>query len=123
MILGIGTDLVSVERIARIIARSPRFVQRVFHPQEQNDANGRADRLAVRYAAKEAWLKAMGLPLFSVALPDVFVEIKATGQPILCLAGKAAELAEEHGMEFCHLSLTHEKSYALAVVVLEGVRK
>lgn len=120
MILGVGVDLVSVPRLAQILARSPRFAARVFHVREQTQAAGRPERLAARFAAKEAWLKAMGLPLFSVPLVDVWVDLADNGQPRLELSGRAAELAAERGVAACHLSLSHTAETAAAFVVLEG---
>ncbi|MDP8225417.1 MAG: holo-ACP synthase [Candidatus Lernaella stagnicola] len=120
MILGVGVDLVSVPRIERIIARSPRFLRRVYHPVEIEEANGRPDRFATRFAAKEAWLKAMALPLFTVPLTEVRIEIGRSGQPQLHLDGRAAELARERNVHNCHVSLSHTATEAVAVVVLEG---
>jgi holo-[acyl-carrier protein] synthase len=120
MILGVGADLVAVERIRRALDRSPRFAAHVFHPDEIAETRGRPQNLAARFAAKEAWLKAMGLPLFSVALPDVRVRCGADGRPVLQLADRASALSRERGVRAIHLSLAHEGDYALAWVVLEG---
>lgn len=120
MIVGIGADLVSVRRLEKILDRSPLFARRVFHAVEQAQAAGRPERLAARFAAKEAWLKALGLPLFSAPLTDIWVENAPDGRPLLRIEGKAAQLAGARGVARCHLSLSHTPDTALAVVVLEG---
>ncbi len=120
MILGVGTDLVAIARVERALTRSPRFAGRVFHPQEIAEAQQRPAGLAARFAAKEAWLKAMGLPLFAVALTDICVSCGVDGRPGLQLANEAATLSERRGVRAVHLSLTHERDYALAFVTLEG---
>lgn len=120
MILGVGTDLVSIERIARAVGRSERFTRRVYHPQELKETRDRPENLAVRFAAKEAWLKAMSLPLFSVPLVDVFVTYMPSGQPQIEVRGKAKEAMQNKGVAKVHLSMSHDREYALAVVVLEG---
>jgi len=120
MILGIGADIADIERVARIVKRSPRFVQRVYHPVEQDDAAGRGERWATRFAVKEAWLKAMALPLFSVPFNEIYVEIAADGQPLLRLTGKAQRLSQSRNVGRIHVSLSHDGGRALAFVVLEG---
>jgi len=120
MIVGIGVDLVSVPRLAKILNRSPRFRRRVYHETELAQTADRPERLAARFAAKEAWLKALGLPLFSVPLTDVWVATGPGGKPELHTAGKAAQIARERGVARCHLSLSHTSDAAVAVVVLEG---
>jgi holo-[acyl-carrier protein] synthase len=120
VIRGVGVDLVSVERLRRILERTPRFRSRVFHPVEIRQAADRADRLAARFAAKEAWLKAMQLPLFSVALTEIWVETDDDGRPRLLTTGTAALLMESRGVKQIHLSLSHDDDRAIAMVVLEG---
>jgi holo-[acyl-carrier protein] synthase len=120
MILGVGADLVAVGRIERALARSPRFASRVFHSSEMEETAGGAARLAARFAAKEAWLKAMGVPLFAAPLTDIIVACGADGRPAMRLGNKAAELSHERGVRTIHVSLSHDQGYALALVLLEG---
>ena len=125
MIIGIGIDLVQVERLAKALrAHGTRFEERVYTDGERSDCNGRADRvqgLAARFAAKEACLKALGTG-WSGGLSFRQVEVirSPTGSPSLLLAGAAAERARTLGVRSIHLSLTHEPGVAAAVVVLEG---
>jgi len=120
VIRGVGVDLVSVERLGWILERTPRFRSRVFHPVEIRQAADRPDRLAARFAAKEAWLKAMQLPLFSVALTEIWVENDDDGRPRLRTTGGAAALLAARGVTEIHLSLSHDDRQAIAMVVLEG---
>ncbi len=120
VILGVGVDMVSVTRLRRIVARSPRFCRRVYHENELTQTANRPERLAARFAAKEAWLKAMGLPLFSTPLTDIRVQLDPSGKPNLVLTGAALALSRKRGVTRCHVSLSHTDTDAIAVVVLEG---
>ncbi len=125
MILGLGLDLVDVARMARILdgppARAERFVARVFTPGERSFCDARADRAsryAARFAAKEAALKALGVPR-GLRFHELEV-VRDEGAPVLSLAGAAAEAARRIGVERLHLSITHDGGIAAAVVVAEG---
>lgn len=125
MILGVGIDLVETSRIARALSsHGGRFERRVFGQAEVACCNGRANRaecFAARWAAKEAFVKAVGTGLGGGVSPrDVEVRGGAGEPPRLFLSGRAAERAREMGVRAVHLSLTHEGSYAAALVVLEG---
>lgn len=124
MILGLGLDLVDVARVARILegpaARAERFLVRVFTPGERSYCDGvvdRATRYAARFAAKEATLKALGVPA-GLRLLDIEV-VRGAGAPTLRLAGTAAEAARVLGAARLHLSITHDGGTAAAVVVAE----
>jgi len=123
--IGVGIDVVAIDRIARALdEHGGRFERRVFTQGEIDDCSGRVDRilaLAARFAAKEACLKALGTGWSSgLGFRDVEVERDAAGPPRLRLHGAAAERASEIGATRFHLSLTHEATVAAAVVVLEG---
>ena len=124
MVLGIGIDLVSVERMNAAIGRGEdRFLDRLFTAREQSEASGagRAERFAARFAAKEAAFKALGTGWGQgVGWRNVEVVREASGKPHLELSGRAAELAREKGVTRSHLSLSHHGGMAAAVVVLEG---
>mgnify|MGYP000229958610 FL=1 len=123
MILGIGIDVIQVERIRRW-ASIPGLYERYFHPQELEMAkrNGPAAvlSLAARFAAKEAFGKALGTGLYGIQLRDINVVNDPHGKPELILEGKALEIFRKLGGKKVHVSLTHEEDYALAMVVLEG---
>lgn len=124
MIVGLGIDVASVERIARSLERfGERFWERILTAEERADlADRRADRaaaLAGRFAAKEALSKALGAPR-DVWWQDVVVRRARGGRPQLELRGPATVRAKELGVARMHLSLTHDAGVAAAVVVLEA---
>lgn len=124
MILGTGVDLVQVGRIGRLREKhGERFLNRVYTLAELDVCLGRASPdqgLAARYAAKEAAMKALGTGLAKgIGWRDVEVANR-DGRPVLLLHGRAARIAEEMGVKNCALSLTHEKEYAMAFVVMES---
>lgn len=124
MILGVGVDLVSVERMQAAIARwEGRLVGRLFTTEEVAACQRRARpevHLAARFAAKEALLKAIGIGWGRGAAWRE-VEVQGTGAPLLCLRGRVQELAAARGVQRTHLSMSHDGGYAIAVVVVSDV--
>ena len=124
MISGVGIDLVRIERIARWIDR-PGLIERFFHPEEIEAATsrgaGKAASLAARFAAKEAFGKALGTGLSGLELREVCVHNDERGQPFVTLHGASAVLFAARGGGNVHCSLSHEKDYAIALVVIEAV--
>lgn len=123
-VLGVGVDAVDVPRFRAVVARRPGVADRVFSDGERAYAARFADpatRLAARFAAKEAAMKAMGAGLGAFALRDVEVARDDRGAPVLLLRGAAADLARERGVARWHLSLTHTATSAVAVAVAESV--
>ncbi len=122
MILGLGVDIVHVRRIHHWLA-VPGLVQRFFHPDEIVAAEGRghsaALSLAARFAAKEAFGKALGTGLSGIALRDIQVMNNHNGRPDMKLYGTALARFEAAGGRGLHLSLTHESDNAVAVVIIE----
>jgi len=117
---GIGIDAVEVERFRRVINRTPGVVRRVFTEGERAAGARRrdpAERLAARFAAKEAVMKALGVGLGAFKFHDVEVVNAPSGKPSLVLRGRAAALAAEQGVESWQLSLTHTDRTAQAVAV------
>jgi holo-[acyl-carrier protein] synthase len=122
-LVGIGVDLVDVGRLRAAIERRPRLATRVFTEAELATASGsvRADqRLAARFAAKEATMKALGVGLGAFGLRDVEVVLSERGAPSLVLHGAAAALAAQLGAGVLHVSLSHTATAAGAVVVAEA---
>ncbi len=115
--LRVGLDFVDVERFASALARRPRLAERIFTSRERAQSRGRAERLAARFAAKEATWKALGVGLGATALHDVEVVSLPSGEPTLVLSGRAAQLAERRGLSTLAVSLTHTERAASAVVV------
>ena len=122
-VVGIGTDLVDLARFRDVLARRPTLVERLFTEGEREYAQRRGDpleRYAVRFAAKEAVLKALGVGLGAASWHDIEVERDDDGRPSLALTGRAAELADAAGVTEWALSLTHGDTAALAVAVALG---
>ena len=125
MIVGTGVDISEVDRIAAAVKRfGDRFLQRVFTPAEIRYCMAKpnaAERLAARFAAKEAGMKAIGTGLhYGVTWQDV-EGLRMPGQrPILQFHGKEAEFAARLGCKRTHLSLSHTKEQAIAYVILES---
>ncbi len=125
MIKGIGTDLVSVRRIEAVLARHPKsFAQRVLHLNELEIFDNHHDPcayLAKRFAAKEAVSKALGTGIAKgVSFGEIEISNDMFGQPRIELHDNTKAVAESMGVKHYHLSLSDEKEYAIAYVVLEG---
>ena len=122
MIVGLGIDVASVERVARALERfGDKLWERVLTSSEQKALAARGDRavaLAGRFAAKEAFAKALGAPR-DVWWQSVEVSTGALGAPSLSLSGPAEERAKRLGVTKSWVSITHDAGIAAAVVVLE----
>lgn len=118
--IGIGTDLVELDRFRAVLARSPGLVDRLFTPAERSYAERRTDpteRFAARFAAKEAVLKALGLGLGRVAFREIEVFRAESGAPSVQLHGAAAREAEALGVGRWLLTMTHTERVAQAIAV------
>lgn len=114
-----GTDLAAVDDvIVGITAHGERYLARVFTARERADVGDDPERLAARFAGKEAVLKLLR-PASTDAVPltDVAIVLDAVGAPLVELTGRAAELAEQIGCEDIAVSLSHERGLALATAV------
>jgi holo-[acyl-carrier protein] synthase len=123
MIVGIGIDVCSIERMRRALERhGDRFFERICNEVERKDLSQTADRattLAGRFAAKEAFAKALdGAP--GVGWHDVEIRRGETGRPHMMLHGAAQTLASRSGALRWHVSITHDAGIAAAVVILES---
>ncbi len=120
MIFGIGVDLCSINRMEKSI-ESEHFLRRVFTEDEIRYAVGKARparHFAGSFAAREAFSKASGISMYSVAFGGAWVERTSSG-PVLRLSDTVRELLPEAGEKRIHLSLTHDGEYAIAMVVME----
>ncbi|MGI9023387.1 MAG: holo-ACP synthase [Acidimicrobiales bacterium] len=118
--VGIGIDAVEIDRFRAVLARRPRLAARLFTDGERayGDRNrDPAPRLAARWAAKEAVMKALGVGIGAFAFCDVEVVSAPSGAPSLVLRGAAAELADSQGVSGWRVSLTHTDRVAEAVAV------
>lgn len=127
MICGLGTDIVAVPRVARVLERhGDRFAQRLLGPLEYPRyqalaADAAAAFLARRFAAKEAALKALGTGLSQgIRWHDVQVDNDDAGRPLLQLDGVAQERMTALGASRSHVSISDEKDYVVAFIILES---
>ncbi len=126
MIFGIGTDIVAIERFQRFIETGNTGVlDRLFTPAERSRCASRKDAascLAGRFAAKEAFLKALGTGLrYGLSWLDMEVSNNALGKPEMVLSGKAAEQFHINRLVSIQLSVSHDGGSAVAMVVLESI--
>ena len=120
--IGIGVDVVDIERFRRSLERTPSMRTRLFTDVELAYVGPQADpvpSLAARFAAREGVMKALGLGLGAFGFHEVWVDRAESGAPHLVFTGRAAELAEQAGVARWHLSLTHSDLVAVAYVVAE----
>ena len=124
MIIGIGTDICRIERIAELRRKyGPRFLDRVFTEIEQYYCEGPTadERYAARFAAKEAVMKALGTGWRKgIIFKDIELPVREMGPPQLVLHGESKRYADSLGVTKLHVSLTHEREHAMAFVILEG---
>lgn len=125
MIIGVGIDVVPVERFAASLERTPGLRDRLFTAAEQRTPSGAprsGESLAARFAAKEALAKALGAP-GDLHWHDAEVTVGEHGRPHLEVRGSVAGRAAQLGVSSWHLSLSHDGGIASAVVVAEGVAR
>ncbi len=121
--IGIGTDVVDIERFRSSLRRTPGLKDRVFTRAEREYCDARTDpteRYAARFAAKEAVLKALGVGLGAADFHDIEVVRDDAGAPSLRLAGRAAALSDDRGVVRWFVSLSHTATVAQAFVIADG---
>ena len=123
-VAGVGTDLARIGRFEQLLAAGKAgVIARLFTGAERDYSltkKAPAPHLAARFAAKEAFLKALGLGLREgLSWQDIEVVRDHLGKPSLALTGRAAELCRERGLAAVHLSYSHDGDYAVATVILE----
>ena len=119
-LVSLGTDVVDLDRFRLALRRSPRLVERVFTEGERSYALRKRDpteRLAARFAVKEATMKALGVGLGAYPFHAVEVVKARSGEPSLRVTGRAQSLAEARGISGWKVSITHSDLVAFAVVV------
>ena len=118
MIIGVGIDVVGIDRFTTSLARTPSLAARLFTERERALS---APSLAARFAAKEALAKALGAPR-GLLWTDAEVVSGADGRPSLEVTGTVAAAARQAGVTHWHLSLSHDAGIATAIVVAEKVQ-
>ncbi|NLT96278.1 MAG: holo-ACP synthase [Clostridia bacterium] len=125
MIIGIGTDIIEISRIKKAVQTRPKLVQRVFTGREMDYCQNTGNyfpSVAARFAAKEAVAKALGTGFREFGWQDIEIINDSLGKPKVITYGKAQRKAQELGVHTIHVSLSHCREYAVAMVVLEGDR-
>jgi len=122
VIQGLGVDTVEIERIGRVMTRWPGFLERVLTDREKVEVAHAVHRVAARWAAKEAFFKALDLPAKGLVLSWREVEVRntLTGRPFFNLSGKIESLVRRRGWRL-HLSLSHDRERAIAIVLVEKI--
>ena len=115
--VGIGIDIVDVPRFEKVLARRPKIVDRLFTEGEKLDTKLRPQRLAARFAAKEAVMKACGVGVGSTGWKTIEVKKMRSGAPMVVLHGTAQDLADRVGIKNMHITLAHTDMTAAAFVV------
>jgi len=119
--LAVGVDMIEVDRIERSLERhGPNFLDRIFTAQEQAYCNGQINRLAARFAIKEAVSKALGTGIGDVAWKDIEIVNDERGRPQLILHDGASNLAAEKGLLNWSISMSHTDRHAIGMVVALG---
>lgn len=122
MILGIGTDIIEIDRIDKAINNTPMFLEKVFTKEEIQQLNSnknRVESISGNFAVKEAVSKALGTGIRGFSLKDIEVFRDNLGKPIVEVSEKIKELIKEKKFTF-HVSISHNKTTAIAFVVLES---
>jgi len=124
MIIGTGIDIIEVDRIATRVGKDNGFKELVFSKEEMNYCDGKASKFehyAARFAAKEAFLKAVGRGWDSgLQWNEIEVVNDETGKPGLRISGTTEQMLSSLGIRIIHISLSHLKSMATAIVILES---
>ena len=123
MIKGIGIDIIRIDRIERWL-NNTKLLERYFNSEElilaASRKNSAAETLAARFAAKEAFGKALGTGLSHITLKDIIIINNENGKPEIKLIGTAKEALERSGADRAHISLSHESENAIAMIILEA---
>ncbi len=118
MIIGLGTDIIELERMARA-CRKDFFKEKAFTQEERRQAGDRISFLAGNFAAKESLVKALGTGFRGIALSDVEVLRDERGKPYIRLYNKALQLYRQLECSAVHVSISNTRDYACASVILE----
>lgn len=122
MILGIGTDIIEIDRIEKAINNTPMFLEKIFTKRELKELakiNFRAESIAGNFAVKESVSKAIGTGVRGFSLSDIEVFRDELGKPFVELSNKVKELIKSNNYKF-NVSISHNRSCAIAFVVLES---
>jgi holo-[acyl-carrier protein] synthase len=124
VIFGIGTDIIDVKRVEKMVARGRQYLETIFTEKEMDYCEAKAkksEHYAARYAAKEAILKALGTGWRGgLAYSEIEIINEELGQPQVLVRGEVRNFFDHHQIQKTLISLSHTKEIALAVVILES---
>jgi holo-[acyl-carrier protein] synthase len=124
LIIGIGTDIIEIDRIQKAMDRSTSFIEKIFTKSEieyLKSRNMRAEFAAGKFAAKEAVAKAIGTGFRGFDFRDIEIDKTTLGKPIVILRGNAKKMDKKWGKYKIHLSISHSKENAVAYAVIETI--
>ena len=122
MIIGIGTDIVEIDRINKAIKCTPNFINKLFTKKEIEyfiSRKMRPEFIAGKFAAKESVAKALGTGFRKFGFRDIEIDKDELGKPLVLLSGGAKEIADKFGDYKLHLSISHGRENAIAYAILE----
>ncbi len=118
-----GVDIIEITRIEKAINRwGKRFLHRIYTRPELKLCREKPQSLAVRFAGKEAVMKALGTGIRGIRWQEIEIMAEPSGQPLVHLYGKAQDKADEMGLDRLAISLSHSREYAVAFVVGETIK-
>lgn len=117
----IGVDIIEIGRIEEALLRfGHRFLSRIYTDSEVAMSQKRPPFLAARFAGKEAVMKALGTGVRGISWREIEILAKPSGEPVVCLYGKARDKAHSLGLDGFVISLSHSREYAIATVIAES---
>lgn len=122
MIIGVGVDIIEIARIEDAVNDNANFMDKVFTDNEIEYLKSRKMRpeyIAGRFASKEAVSKALGTGFREFSLKDIEIDRNSLGKPMVILKGKAKQIAQRHGKYKVHLSISHDRTKAIAYAIIE----
>lgn len=123
MIIGIGTDIIEINRIEKAVSKNSRFLEKLFTDNEFlyfKSKKFKTETIAGSFAAKEALAKALGTGFSKITMKDIEISRNEKGKPEIILYGYAKLLATEMGAQNINLTISHCKDYAVAFVVIDS---
>ena len=123
MILGIGTDIIEINRIEKALDRTESFKDKLLSREEKEyffKKGNRTESIAGNFAAKEAISKALGTGVRNFEMNEIEVLRDELGKPYVRLLGNAKQIARQKGVTHIHISISHCKEYAVAYAMIEG---
>lgn len=116
-VVGIGIDIVEIERIKAAVSKSPRFMERIFTARERDYFERKKfspATMAGNFAAKEAVVKALGTGIRDISFAEIEILRDALGKPVVTLGGRLESICKARGIRDVQISISHSKHYAVA---------